>query len=201
MNDHEKLDNLLDEALSAYREAEPRAGIESRVLQRLRTQPEQRRGLWLRWGAVAASAAILATAIWLDWRSHNVRTEATQQPVDVRNTLAQPETKTAARTGTTDSSESASRPLSTSPTKSGHETSRPLLAAATRPAPAPIDNDPDREHPREPVPLTREERQLIALAQAHPDTLRAISAENQPISIAPLTIQPLPSEANQNGDN
>ena len=34
MNDNEQLDNILDEALSEYREAEPLAGLESRVLQR-----------------------------------------------------------------------------------------------------------------------------------------------------------------------
>jgi hypothetical protein len=201
MNHNEYLDKVLDEALSDYREAEPLAGLEDRVLQRLRLQPEVRRRSWWKWGAFAACAAMLAIAVWLGWRGHNARTEATQQPVEVRNTLAPPETKIAARPATTDSNETASHLSSKSQAKSGRDASRPLLATATRSAQALNHNDRGREYAREPVPLTREESQLIALAQAHPDALRSISQEDQPITIAPLTIQPLLFETNQNGDN
>jgi hypothetical protein len=203
MNDNQQLDNILNEALRAYRQTEPLDGLEDRVLQRLRMQPVDRRNTWWKWGTVAACAAMLAIAVWLGWRGHNAQAEATQLPVEVRNTLAPPETETkmAARPAATNSSETASHPSSTSQTKSSRETSRPLLATATRPAPAVTHDDPEREYVREPVLLTHEERQLITLAQTHPDALRAIAAEDQPISIAPLTIQPLLSEANHNGDN
>ena len=78
MNDNEQLDNILDEALSAYREAEPLAGIEDRVLQRLRLQPEARRFASWKWGAVAACAAVLGDrgVAWLA-RPHSNRSYTT----------------------------------------------------------------------------------------------------------------------------
>ncbi len=65
MNDNEQLDNILDQALSEYREAEPLAGIEDRVMQRLRLQPKTRRVTWWKWAAVAACVATLAVVIWI----------------------------------------------------------------------------------------------------------------------------------------
>ncbi len=201
MNDNEHLDNILDEALGEYREAEPLAGIEDRVLQRLRLQSEPRRTPWLRWGAVAACAALLAIVVWLGWRRHDARTEAKRQPVEVPSTVAPSPTKTATQSARESSTGAAPRSLSKSQAKSVPEVSAYLAGADTRGAQAQIRNDVQREYPSAPVPLTSEERQLLALAQTHPDVLRSISVQDQPIKIAPLTIQPLPSEANQNGDD
>jgi hypothetical protein len=201
MNDNEQLDNILDEALSAYREAEPLAGLEDRVLQRLRLQPESRRIASWKWGALAACAVLLSIVAWLGWHGHGTQTKARPQPIEVRNNVAPPETKTATGSADTGSSNAAPQRLSKSQAKSGQDANEQRLGAESRRAQALIQNDREREYSREPVPLTREERQLLAVAQTHPDALQTIAHEDQPISIAPLTIQPLPSEANQNGDN
>lgn len=54
----EKLDALLESALSRYGDVEPLSGLEARILERLRRQPA-RRG-WLMWGALAATALVVA---------------------------------------------------------------------------------------------------------------------------------------------
>ena len=66
MKPDEDFDNLLDDALTEYRDAEPLAGLEHRVLRRLRCQTERRRATRLAWSAAAvATAALLAIAAWL----------------------------------------------------------------------------------------------------------------------------------------
>ena len=71
MTHNDEFDKVLDDALSEYREAEPLAGLEDRVLQRLQLQTEQRRKLWWRWSAIAAAAAALIIAAWIGMgRSH-----------------------------------------------------------------------------------------------------------------------------------
>ncbi len=192
MNNNQQLDNLLDEALSAYREAEPLAGIEDRVLQRLRLQPGERRRLWWKWGAVAACVAMLAFAAWLGLRGHEPQGPVARQQT-ASNVDVPPEAKAAAETPRKIASKPAPQPHTNIPAKVAQSAGEPMQVARL--------DDNGRESPHPPQPLTGEERQLLALARAHPAALRSISQADQPISIAPLSIQPLPSEANQNGDN
>ena len=194
MNHDEYLDNILDEALSEYRHAEPLAGLEDRVLHRLQLQPQERRVAWWKWAAVAACAAMLAFAVWLALRP---QVPTAQPGTEARNLdVAPPETKPAAQTPR--SAPQSPREL---PKESARNTGNRVLTSTTRQSLVAAVNARDGDAARLPAPLTREERQLLALAQTHPDALRAISQEDQPIAIAPLNIQPLPSEANPNGDN
>lgn len=193
MNNNQQLDNLLDQALSAYREAEPLAGIEDRVLQRLRMQPKESRTAWWKWAALAMCAAVLAFAVWLGSRSHAPQGPVARQQTQARNVNLPPEAKPAAKTSRAVTNRHA-------PQVQIRIQARVSLGAGT-PAQLGRLDDNRRESPHMAAPLTGEERQLLALAQSHLDALRAISAEDQPIAIAPLTIQPLPSQANQNGDN
>jgi hypothetical protein len=193
MNHDEHLDNLLDDALSEYRDAEPLAGLEARLLQRLHLQPQQRRVAWWKWATVAACAATLAFAVWLALRPQ-VPTAPPQ--TETHKLDVPPETQPAAQTPR--SAPQSPREL---PKESARNTDRRVLTATTRQSRvAPIKDRGDDSAPLR-APLTGEERQLLALAQTHPDALRAISQADQPIAIAPLNIQPLPSEANLNGDN
>ena len=201
MNDNQQFDDILDQALGEYRQAEPLSGIEDRVLQRLRLQSEQRRTPWLRWGAVAACAVLLAIVVWLGWRGHDTRTEATRQPAKVPSTVAPAPTNTPTQSARESSDRAAPRSLRQSQAKSSPPVSAHVASADTRSAQALIPNHAQRQYPPQPVPLTLQERQLLALAQTHPDVLRAISVQDDPIKIAPLTIKRLPSEANQNGDD
>lgn len=193
MNDNQQLDNLLDEALSAYRAAEPLAGIEDRVLQRLRLQPAERRAAWWKWSAVAACVAMLALAAWLGLRGHESRGPVARLQTQVSNVDVPPETRPAADAPRALTNQHARQPQNRIPAQVARGPRTPMQTAQL--------DDSGREPAPLPQPLTGEERQLLALALAHPDALRSISQENQPIAITPLAIQPLPSEANQNGDN
>jgi hypothetical protein len=201
MNDNQHLDNILDDALGEYREAEPLAGLEDRVLQRVRLQPEKRLLTLWKWGAIAACAAMLAIVAWLGWREHGaqIQINVARPPVEARSTSAPPPTEGPAHSTRTDPS--ASRSLNQLRAESDRNVGGRSQATDIRQTQAAVHNADGPEYLRQPTPLTPEERQLLALAQTHPDALRAVSQEDQPITIAPLTIQPLLSEANRNGDN
>lgn len=193
MNNDKHLDNLLDEALSEYRDAEPLAGLESRVLQRLHLLPQGRRVAWWKWATVAACAATLAFAVWLGLRPH----VPTAQPLaETRNIEVPPETQPAAQTP-----RSAPQSPRQPPTEPARKTDHRVLTSTTLQPPVAAPKNRANESAPLSAPLTGEERQLLALAQAHPDALRELAREDQRIAIAPLNIQPLPSEANPNGDN
>ncbi len=193
MNHDEHLDTLLDGALSEYRDAEPLAGLEARVLQRLPLQPQGHRVAWWKWATVAACAATLAFAVWLALRP---QVPTTPPLAATRNLDVSPHTHPASQTP-----RSALQSRREPSTESARNTDHRVLTSTTpRPQLAAVANASDESAPL-PAPLTSEERQLLALAQTHPDALRAIAQEDRPIAIAPLNIQPLPSEANSNGDN
>jgi hypothetical protein len=190
MNDNEQLDNILDEALSGYREAEPLAGIEDRVLQRLRMHADERSTALWKWGAVAACVAMLVFAAWLGLRGHGSQDPVVRQQTQASSVDVPPQVRPAAQTPHAVANKRSPQPQNRIQTRG---TNTPAQVAR-------LDNS-GLKSPQLPTPLTSEERQLLALAQAHPDALRSISQEDHPIAIAPLTIQPLPSEANRNGDN
>jgi hypothetical protein len=193
MNHDEHLDNLLDDALSEYRDAEPLAGLEGRTFQRLDLQTRQRQIAWSKWATVGACAATLAFAVWLGLRP---RVPAAPPLAATRNLDVSPQTQPAAETP-----RSAPPSRREHPTESARNNGNRVLTSTSRQSPLTAIADRGDNSAHLPPPLTRDERQLLALAQTHPEALRAIAQEDQPIAIAPLNIQPLPSEANPNGDN
>lgn len=66
---HDELDSALDAALAKYAAAEPRVGLEERILANLRTV-ETRAGdrVWWSWGIATALAFVLVVAAALAWR-------------------------------------------------------------------------------------------------------------------------------------
>lgn len=60
--DERFVDELLDSALAHYAEAEPRPGLEARLLARLRSEPEPAAFGW-RWLPLAAAAAVVVAAV------------------------------------------------------------------------------------------------------------------------------------------
>jgi hypothetical protein len=79
MRDHD-FERELDAALAKYGAAEPRAGLEQRVLANLRTErASDVRRSWLRPAGALATAVVIA-AILLGWRVHS-RTNVTAVPV------------------------------------------------------------------------------------------------------------------------
>lgn len=69
--ERDELDRLLDSALGKYGTAEPRAGLEGRVLARLRSEEAivRKRAAW-RW-ALAAVVAVIAIFVAVAWRPRN----------------------------------------------------------------------------------------------------------------------------------
>jgi hypothetical protein len=58
-----ELDKILDGALSTYSREEPRPGLDSRVLDRIRAERERRRFRWFRWAVAIPAFACLLLAI------------------------------------------------------------------------------------------------------------------------------------------
>ena len=66
----DELDRVLDAALAKYAAAQPRQGLEERVLANLRAERAQvANRAWWGWGVMALTAAIVIVAITFAWRS------------------------------------------------------------------------------------------------------------------------------------
>jgi hypothetical protein len=171
------LNGELDAALAKFTKAEPRAGLEERILENLRI--ERKRAAersWWRWPAVASLAALILVALFVSWRSgKSPQKMAAQHPPATTRTSEHDGTQVA------NSSEHDSTPP--------HELfgSRPKphaithTAAAVAPAPK-LDEFPS------PQPLSEQEKILAhyvtnypahaaLIAQARADELRRDSAE------------------------
>src|SRR5271169_5365271 len=81
MNCNDEVDPILDDALAEYRDAEPLAGLEERVLRRLETTGEPARSPWWRWSTALACAALVAIAAWIGMRGRFRETAPSQPPV------------------------------------------------------------------------------------------------------------------------
>jgi hypothetical protein len=157
------LDKVIDGALAAYSQAEPLAGLESRVLTRVRTAKTARRRLW-RWALpVPVLAAILVAVL-----------TRKPEPVPVARIAPPPVT--------------VESPALAPPAVPRHFAARP---PARTPRPFVRAGLPKQEMFPTPSQLTKEERLLVELAQSHPYelTARPVEAiEIKPIQIAPLQI-------------
>ena len=203
MNSNDEVDNLLDDALAHYRDAEPLAGIEERVLRRLQLEGEGQRRV-SRWKLAAAAAlALVMLALWLGFHghsdSHNVApTSAHQTTPGVVPQI--PAGKETVARGTMGHKPAGHRLRRNEPPEAQTATNPP----ATMP-----------KHFPSPTPLTAEERALLALAQTDPETLRPLvdapteteagaaapAQSNNNVDIPPITIQPLASARGGEGEN
>jgi len=185
MNHNEELDRTLDQALNEYRDAEPLAGMEDRILRRIAARPETNSRRWMWVFAAAAAAAMIVIALWLGLR------ERPHQQLVATN-VAQP-----AKQATTSTSQGeklntqAMRSQRTTPVKTasrGRSSAiAPQLARVVSPKLAP------RQFPTR-TPMSAEEHALLALARTHPDALPAQADDANALSIAPIEIKPLVPE-------
>ncbi len=193
MNYNDEFDHVLDDALAEYRDAGPLAGMEQRVLQRVRFRAERRRKLWQWWGAFALCTVMLAITVWI-----GLRDRARHQTIPLQSAGAQQQRP----------------PAEPQPKNANTQSSAPGLALAVKvhsPSPripgltASADTSARvrREFPT-PAPLNPEERALLALAQTHPEVLSQLSngQDDREIAIAPINIQPLGDETSRKqGEN
>jgi len=83
---HEDLDRMLDEGLAKYAAAEPRGGLEERILASLRAeQMKPASGRWWQWGLAAGMVLILVIALGWKWSRPDSPTMVTRAPEAVEH--------------------------------------------------------------------------------------------------------------------
>jgi len=185
MTNHGQFDEQLDHALSEYRDAEPLYGLEDRVLQRLQSQPVERRFGWWRWAAIATCAGLVLVAIWIGivQRSHPAwPTQPTQAREQVSPPVSSPGSKEVARVT-----------KRTTPPKAGG-VGHPAPALVARPETSASNPAENSQFPT-PAPLTEEEHALFALLHSNPNVLPKQPDDPSNMAIAPLEIKPLAGSA------
>jgi hypothetical protein len=182
MNPNDELDRILDHALTEYRDAEPLAGMEDRILRRIAAQPEPgpRRWAWIL--AAAGAAAVIVFALWL-----GLRERPHQQPVVTNVTRPAQQPTTSAHVETPASSSGGSNLVA-----KAHKTSRRPSSLNT---PQVAIAKPVLKQFPAPAPLTSEEHALLALARTHPDALLSQRDDSDQLTIEPIEIKPLAPEA------
>jgi hypothetical protein len=157
----DELDQLIDSALAGYSDAEPLAGLEERVLERVRLA-RKRKHIW--WGWVAAAIAAAAVVFVMADRPRPVQPLVGQA---VRPAVG---------------------PLPDAPAQTQRQAEGPVPHEPRNPA---IRRKlPKRDQFPTPAPLTSEERALLQLARLHPEELPP-TGELKPIEIVPIEITPL----------
>lgn len=196
MKHNDESDKVLDDALAEYREAEPLAGLEQRVLRRVRLQADRRRKLLWRWSALTAAAAALAIVVWIGITArarHELApaTVAHQKEPAAAAPQRKPPESTAKHYAALNSETVVKTARSRQP-----NVPAPLQVVS-------IQRKPMREQFPTPAPLTSDERTLLALVQTHPAALQELSADDsdKEIAIAPIAIKPLVETAGSQGDN
>ena len=167
-------ENILNDALAEFRDAEPLAGIEERVLRRVRAQASRPARAWW-WLAAAPALLLLAFAVWMGLRSTPDRRPASATAQQERAPIAVSPRSTQDAGG-----EHAAAQITASRTRAVA-----LQARVRKPA------EPMRAQFPSPRPLDPQERALLALARTQPEALEPWVHEENTQDIAPISIQPL----------
>lgn len=187
MADQEKdkqMDKILDSLLANYSSAEPRPGLETRILANLREAEEKKapQGWWnFKWiWAGLVTAAIVIAAVLIGGR--NRTTPPTHVIVKTNQPAPQPEIQPQAPAVRNEAAIAHRRKPSMSPATRQSAT----LALSDRPAVFPT-----------PTPLSEQERLLLryyagtpreeVVAQSHPDELPAVGEQDQTEAVPDLT--------------
>jgi hypothetical protein len=161
MQSNDELDRTIDSALAGYSDAELLAGLEERVLYRVRGAEAGRRRVFGWAGVIAIALSVVMAVIVVRAPRHSeskmyvVGIPAVKQPV--------PETE-------------KPRVATTQRAKSHAPRKRPL---------------PKEERFPAALPITGEERALVAFVSQHPAEARQLFADPQNRSAAPIEIQPI----------
>ncbi len=156
---HDALDRELDAALAKYVAAEPRAGLEERILASLRIEQERAtERSWWRWPAITTLAVVILAAAVVMWRSESPTPEIT-----ARQPSATTQTNERAGTQVVNNGESAS----ISPKRTGR--GRQLQPHAVRPTVEVVDSSPKLEQFPSPQPLSEQEKILARFVTKYPE--------------------------------
>jgi hypothetical protein len=193
MPERDKIDQLIDSALASY--AEPRAGLEKRMLARMPLDAE--RPSRRRWLLVAIAAPVLAALILLVHRAP--KAPHAQPPSQIASTSAEPSRGPSARPSVgrmvaepaPDVVQSSGSSHRIRHRDQGQHTNNPVLQPKENIFPTP-------------QPMTSEEQALTRFASEASEADRKALVESQqrvgePLNISAIRIAPLPSlEEKQN---
>jgi hypothetical protein len=173
MKYEDDFDGLLNDALREVREAEPRMGLEGRVLAGVRTGAEERRFVWWKWAAVAAMVVLIVLGIAVRRGSKVDVVRKGPERVVVPEKKVEEAGKVEAPKVTREVK--VRRVARARPRKKAE----PVLVATTRlPFPAPS-------------PLTEEEKALQRWASRKPDVLVKLNEVREETTEKPITISPI----------
>jgi hypothetical protein len=164
-NTKKDIDQWLDAALGQYGKAEPRAGLETRILANLRAETDRaasKRRWWAAAGMVAATAAI-AAVIWLG-RGDRVRT-----PAGAGTTTARRD----AGSGDRPSQDPTVRPVPQQLLEQGARNA--IRRPPTRPRPPEVTHVAKAEQFPTPAPLSDQEKLLVRYVQEFPQRAALIA--------------------------
>ena len=152
---HDIADRFIDNALAASTQAQPRAGLEERILANLEAQAKPRR--WWIWIPVpVAIAALVLLALYLGRPKPKPTPEIAKQP-----SVVQP----------------APKPVQPAPLTVAKKAPRPTVrhqqVVLAKHASPQLPTFPSAE------PLTKEEQMLLALAKHHPDEAQRAAQQQE----------------------
>ena len=195
MEDNDRfVDELLDSALAHHRDAEPRAGLEGRILAHVRTASQESsrkkaRKLWL--AAAATAAVVVLVAIHVANRSHSPVPQTSQTANAV--TAAPPKEALKANVEPTPAARPAAKVIEPKP--SARRETKPSRRIETHHWPSQFPT---------PAPLSPEEKALVQYVRNTPPQVLAEPilkpdftvqrVEVKPLEIPPLEIKPLTLE-------
>jgi hypothetical protein len=190
MTPKDEFDDLLHEALSEYRDAEPLTGIESRLLERLQNRDRAYTRPWLRWSYAAAALAVLVLMIWIGMARRVAKPATTAREFAAQSNVAPQEPQSAA---------TADNPTIVSEnTRAG---SGPPKRTTRIPATLKHGNKEIAAAFPVPVPLTDQEQTFLAALNRHPEALRLTPGSDTAPVIAQIEIKPLSNTDQAPGEN
>ena len=185
----EKFDGLLNDSLKELRDAEPRAGLEGRVLAGVRGAPLKQKIWRWQWAAVAAMVTLIVLGLAVRRAAKNDVVEIHPGRTVPEMLKALPPPKDAQNRGIM-----ALGPVA-GPTKRFKRPGIPVAPPVQR-----VQSASARVPFPAPAPLNEEEKALVLLAQNHPQVVRSVgidSTSDNPLAIPKLKIEPIKVSENR----
>ncbi len=185
MTNHDQFDELLDHALSEYRDAEPLSGLESRILRPLEQRETIRRRAGWRWAVALACAAALAFTIWLSTgrgKPQTTKDEVASVPFKAQHSPAKSAEAQPRR---------ALAPSRSARVAAEYPAKVPMAGARTTIATQPV-------FPM-PTPLTAQEQAFMASLQGNSTAPGNDRDSDSSIAIAEIKIKPLTVSGQSSG--
>ena len=188
MKQEDEFEGLLSEALGDVREAEPRVGLEGRVLAGVRASAGERRVARWRWVAVAAALVLMVVVLGVRRGAKNDVVVKTPVKVDEARPVESAKVPSEAVKQVV--------PVGASTSRNGQKHKRVESAKRDRQRKQEADAEPTlmaaaRAPFPTPVPLTEEEKTLQRWAAARPQVMVKLNEEPKEAVENPITIRPL----------